>query len=145
MSLVPENIPLSTGHEVVDGLRALQIAALAIDDTKARLHAIQSGVHKLRPAETLLGRRLIIDSGLVLAREPDSDPRSLIIFNKGLLFEAEAESLAMFVDDDIPLNDLTLDFSGPELIMTDTPEEAAYFRRLAFKVPVMGIANVIAA
>ena len=125
-----------SGNEIVDVLRGAQLVADTIDDPDAKIAHIKKTVGFLA-ANQLLGKQMLVDAATIYAQSPYETARDQFRF-QGLLFVAKLEVFGYMLDDDIPVDSLTLNFDEPEVFGV-SPEDSPSFKILTFQVPVLAI------
>lgn len=126
-----------TGLEIVDSLQGLQKIADTIPDVNIKLSRIRWGIGVLA-AGSLLEHHYLVSSAQVIGREPDASPSDIIMFDRGMLFIAQLDSFGYLLDDDIPVDCLSLNFVEPEIFGADA-RDAKVMKPLIFQVPVRAI------
>lgn len=138
----PLEIP-STGNELLDELRGLQIMADGILEPDRKLAYVRQ-VLSLLPIDELLGRECYIDSSLVIAKSPEQDPNKRIMINEGLQFLGRSVSYDYSRGYEAVVDFLTLDFSEPEIVKSEQPEIESLEAHI-FQVPVLAFDTFAAA
>ncbi|MDL2363336.1 MAG: hypothetical protein QFB86_03070 [Patescibacteria group bacterium] len=128
-------------NEIIPRLRAVQEVFMKNDDpikqtenTKVALAALD--------LDQLLGETLLIDSSLAFARRPDESLDTRMMYPSGFMFLGRLIGYAQLVDEDVPVNAVTVNFSNPDII-TLPSEEAIGMRRLQLEIPVLAINTVV--
>lgn len=125
-------------QSVIDELKIAQrLADIMGADADKKLQHLQASVGRSMVGE-LIGRALLVSSSLALGKRPDGPPGNRLLFEHGLMFIGRLESPSYLRDRQLPLDALTLIFSGPEVI-GPYPEEIERLRRLQLQVPVLAI------
>lgn len=125
-----------TGNEIVDELRGIQLIADMIDDPDAKIRRVRNTV-RLVAAHQLLGRQMMVDAATLYAHVPFEASNEQYRF-EGLLFIAKLNIIGYMLDEDIPVDSLTLNFESPEVFGV-SPEDNPSFEILTFQVPVLSI------
>ena len=132
-----ESVFGSTGHEMVDTLRGLQIMARDIGDPDKRIEYVRETL-KLVGATDILGDELLVTASDIWGRRPDAPPGHLIPFRHSLTFVAKAHEFGYLYDPTVPLDTLTINFEHPE-VWGVVPDHVPALRGLIFRVPVLAI------
>ncbi len=125
-----------TGNEIVDVLRGAQLVADTIDDPDIKIAHIKKTVGFLAAGQ-LLGRQMLVDAATIFAHSPFEMAGDQYLF-QGLLFVAKLQVYGYMLDEEIPVDSLTLNFNEPEVFGV-APEDSPSFKLLNFQVPVLAI------
>lgn len=126
-----------TGLEIIESLQGLQKVADTIHDPNTKIDRVRLGIGVLA-AGTLLKHQFIVSSAQVIGREPDAPPSDIIMFSSGMFFIARLDSYGYLLDEDIPVDCLSLNFVEPEIIGADV-RDARAMKPLTLQVPVLAI------
>lgn len=127
-----------TGNETVDLLRGVQLTARHIADVDNRIAKVQSTLNFIG-AERLIGRELLVRCAWALAHEQDQAQNDHLLVYQPMLFAGQLDEFAYVVDEDVPIDSLTLDFTQPTLI--DACQDG--LKRIRLKVPILAITECI--
>ena len=126
-----------TGNDLIDSLRGLQLVADQIDDPDRKIAHIKTAIGVIAAGQ-LIGKQMMVEAATIFARDPDHDPNERILFREGMLFIASLSVFSYMLDQDIPVDSLTLQFVSPDVLGV-MPEEAPNFKALTFQVPILSI------
>ncbi len=132
----------SSGNDVVDSLRDLQIVADTMDEPDDKIAHIRLAIGLLA-ADALIGKQTMIDAAMVYAANPDAQPDELIIF-RNMLFIGRLNVFSYLLDDDIPVDSLTLKFEKPAVVGA-SPDDSLQFERFSMQVPILAIDSCVMA
>lgn len=133
----------TSGNEVIDNLRGLQLIADQIDDPDRKIAHVKTAIGILAAGQ-LIGKQMLVEAATIFAQDPDRDPNERILFGQGMLFIARLSVFSYMMDHDIPVDSMTLQFVSPEVFGV-MPEEAPSFKALTFQVPILSIDSCILA
>ncbi len=143
-----------TGNETVDALQGLQRLADNIDNPDKKLAFIRSRL-PVTQAGKLLGTRLFVGASDIFMQEADKPSNQKVRFTDRLAFMGGLCQITYMLDEDIPVDSLTLVFEAPEVFtviqngqnqLSSTSEVQQFdtarqetFRSALFQVPVLEI------
>lgn len=130
-----------TGHEIIDALQGLQRVADNIDHVDKKIDHIRTAIANMA-ARTLLGRQFMVSSFQLLGKDPDNAPDERKLFDRNIVFVAELNSYGYLLDDDIPIDCLSLNFLHPEVIGLDDIDDRK-MRTFTLQVPVLAIESCV--
>lgn len=131
-----------SGNDMVDSLRSLQIVADTIDTPNDKIAHVRRAIRALA-AGSLLGKQMMVDGVTVYAANPDAQPDERVIY-RNMLFIGRLNVFSYLLDDDIPVDSLTLNFDTPAVVGA-SQDDSSYFERLTMQVPVLAIDSCVLA